>query len=124
MCDKCSLTQNTTNTFCKKTVSKAQKTQIVHKMPKSNIKFQNVLKKATKKRKLATFLTFLTEQRKILQRFYPRRIFFTSILLARWYVFTSLRQTRTQVILRTRMKIPKNMLVACRPSKSDFFCVG
>ena len=43
------------------------------KIPKSNIKFQNVKKeKNTKKPKIATLLTFLPKQRKILQRFYPR----------------------------------------------------
>ena len=45
---------------------------------------------ATKKRKIATLLTFSTKQRKILQRFYPKLNFFTPTLLARWYVFTSL----------------------------------
>ena len=42
------------------------------KMPKSNIKFQNVPEIATKKRKIATLLTFSTKQRKILRRFYPK----------------------------------------------------
>ena len=35
------------------------------KMSKSNIKFQNVPKNATIKRKITTLLTFLTKQRKI-----------------------------------------------------------
>ena len=47
-------------------------------------------KKCHQKRKIATLLTFLTKQRKILQRFYPRQDSFTPTLLARWYVFPSL----------------------------------
>ena len=42
------------------------------KMPQSNIKFQNVLKNATKTRKIGPLLTLLTKQRKIWQRFDPR----------------------------------------------------
>ena len=61
-------------------------------MPKSNIKFQNVLKNATKKREIATLPNFLTKQRKILQRFYPRYDFFTQTLFARLYVFASMGQ--------------------------------
>ena len=61
-----------TNIIRDKTALKAQKTQIVQKKPKSNIKFQNVPKNATKKREIATLLTFSTKQRKTLHRFYPR----------------------------------------------------
>ena len=43
-----------TNIIRDKTALKAQKTQIVQKKPKSNIKFQNVPKNATKKREIAT----------------------------------------------------------------------
>ena len=59
-------------------------------MAKSNTKFQNVPENATKKREIATLLTFSKKQRKILQRFYPKWDFFTPTLMAGWYVFTSL----------------------------------
>ena len=62
----------TTNLVCDKTAWKAQQTQIVQKMTISNIKFQNVQKNSTKKRRIAPVLTFTTKQRKILQRFYTR----------------------------------------------------
>ena len=79
-----------TNKICNKTALKAQKTQIVPKMPKSNIKFQNVPENSTKKREIATLLTFSTRHHEFLQIFYTKQIFFTPTLLARWYVFTSL----------------------------------
>ena len=44
----------------------------VKKIPKSTIRFQNVPKNTTKKRKTVPLLTFPTKQRKILQIFYPR----------------------------------------------------
>ena len=43
-----------------------------NKMPKSNLQFQNLPKNAIKKRKIATLLTFLTNQRKNFKRFYLR----------------------------------------------------
>ena len=39
---------------------------------KSDIKFQNVLKNATKKRKIVPLLILPTKRRNILQRFHPR----------------------------------------------------
>ena len=56
----------------------------------SNIKFQNVLKNVTKKRKCVTLLTFSSKQREILQTFYPSKDFFTQTLFARLSVFASL----------------------------------
>ena len=43
-----------TNLICNITAQKAQKTQIMQKKPKSNIKFKNVSKNATNKREIAT----------------------------------------------------------------------
>ena len=55
--DKSNLRQNS--------VKGPKDTNNTNKMPKSNIKFQNVPKNANRKRKIATLLTFLTKQRKI-----------------------------------------------------------
>ena len=42
------------------------------KMPKSNIKFQNLPKNSIIKQKIAASLTFSTNQREIVKRFYLR----------------------------------------------------
>ena len=59
-------------------------------MPKSNIKFQNLPKNATKKREMAPLLTFPRYSVKFCEDFTPDRIFFTPTLLAHWYIFASL----------------------------------
>ena len=56
-------------------------------------KKHKVLKNGTKKRKIATLLTFSIKQHDILQRFYPT-------LFARWCVFSSLIRTSHFIITR------------------------
>ena len=60
------------------------------KMPKSNIKFQNVPKNATKKREMVPLPTFPRYSVKFCKDITPDRIFFTPTLLAHLYVFASL----------------------------------
>ena len=59
-------------------------------MRKSNIKFQNVPKSATKSAKLHNYSLSQQNSVRFFKDFTPYRIFFTPTLLAHWYVFASL----------------------------------
>ena len=91
-------------------------------MPKSNIKFQNVPKKSTKKRKIAPLLTFPRKD------FTPDR-FFSPTLLARWYVFASLTAKAVKQLFCFQSCSKWDGLTKQRTKKcitwkgEDYFCV-